>query len=288
VLPPNYESLSAEAKEEILYQAMIATTFKELPSLERVNPLKFVLSHMSRKLGTVGDEAPQGYEKAIHAHGVAAKVRFESEPTSPYTGMFKGAPHGIVRISVTSDPEGKDFAPGLALKLLVDGRPSQNVSFLFKLSGQKDNHNFFANELSNIIPVEFDPKSLFSSTVFSRVSLAPTKLSVKPFAAVDAKGIGEMAPKAPVQVYLVPSQGHQLATAVHDFRDDFLKLPSNSVLYDVYATSDGGANPSHSDSARARRAAAVKIGRLVTSSPFLASSFGDGGLFFRHYRFDDN
>ncbi|HBC17586.1 MAG TPA: hypothetical protein DC022_02250, partial [Alcanivorax sp.] len=54
----------------------------------------------------------------------------------------------------TGDPSDRGFAPGLALKLLVDGKRSENVSALYTLSGQGDNHNIFANELSNYVQAE--------------------------------------------------------------------------------------------------------------------------------------
>ncbi len=286
VLPENYETLSAAEKEDILFARIQDTTFRELPKLKGANPIKFITAHLNLKMDRAGDEAPVGYEKSIHAHGVVARVRFEAEPNSPYSGLFKGAAHGLIRLSVTSDPKGKDFAPGVALKLLVDGQPSRNVSFLYKLSGQKDNHNFFANELSNIIPIQLDPKSIFSSSVFGRVSRNPTKLSVKPFSVQDEKGQTVGNPLSPVQIYLVPNHANDFPAAVHEFRNDLLKLPSGTVLYDVYGTMEGKTDIVRID--EERREGAVKIGRLVTGSAFVASAFGDSRLFFRHAKFEDN
>ena len=286
VLPDNYEALTAAEKEDILYQAMEATIFTKLPALESVSPIKFITAHLNLKLNRVGDEAPAGYEKSIHAHGAAARVKFEAEANSPYTGLFQGVNHGIIRLSVTSDPKGKDFVPGIALKLLIDGQPSRNISALYKLSGQKNNHNFFANELSNIIPIQLDPKSIFSSTIFGRVSLNPTKISVYPLAAIDEKGVAVKAPSAPVQLYFVPNHANDFASADHDFREDLLKIPSGTVIYDVYASPEGGTDISNIN--YERRAKAVKIGRLVSSSAFIASEFGDRRIFFRHYKFEDN
>lgn len=286
VLPANYETLSAAEKEDILFQQIQSTAFKSLPKLESVNPIKFISAHLMLKLDNQSDEAPVGYEKSIHAHGAAARVRFDAEPNSPYSGLFKGVEHGIIRLSVTADPKGKDFAPGVALKLLVDGHHSENVSALYKLSGQKDNHNFFANELSNIIPIQLDPKSIFSSVVFGRVTSNPTKISVKPFAAINQRGEEVKEPSAPVQIYLVPNRANTFATEVHDFRDDLLKIPSGTTLYDVYATREEGSNLSKID--EVRRSKATKIGRLVSNSSFIASDFGDRRLFFSHYKFEEN
>lgn len=285
VLPDDYESFSAEKKADFLFAQFERTRFTKLPALEAVNPLKFLFSHLMTKIDLVSDEAPSGYEKSIHAHGVAAKVAFEADD-NPYTGLFQGAPHGIIRLSLTSDPKGKDFAPGLALKLLVDGQPSRNISALYKLSGQGSNHNFFQNELSNIIPTQIDPKSLFSMGNFGRVTINPTKIAVNPFAAVDAKGEKIDNPNSPVQIYFVPNHKLDMKTSAHDFRDDLLKIPEGTVLYDVYATSETGSNFRTID--EDRRDKAVKIGRLLTRSAFIASDFGDRRLFFRHYRYEDH
>lgn len=284
LLPADYESRSAKEKSDILYMLFQETEFSKLPALKSVNPLKFLFSYLTVKMDRVSDEAPADYEKTIHAHGAVAKVQFEALP-NPYSGLFQGADYGIIRLSVTSDPKGKDFAPGLALKLLVDGKASQNVSALYKLSGQQSDHNFFANELSNIIPTQVDPKSLFSMGNFGRVTRHPTKMSVAPFAAIDAKGQAIENPSAPAQIYFVPRKELAAKSEAHDFRHDLLDIPTDTVLYDVFATAETGTNFQKID--EERRAQAVKIGHLITRSPFIASDFGDRRLFFRHYRYED-
>lgn len=285
ILPDGYEALSAGEKSELLFAQIQATKFAVLPELKSVSPLKFIFSHLLLKMDRVSDEAPSGYEKSIHAHGATAKVELEAIK-NPYTGLFQGAPHGIIRLSVTSDPKGEDFAPGMGLKLLIDGRPSENVSALYKLSGQQSDHNFFKNELSHIIPIQLDLKSIFSMSNFGRVTRNPTKTSVTPFAAVDKLG-GQIAePIAPAQIYFVPNAALAAKSEVHDFREDLLKIPTGSVLYDIYASDERGTNFRNID--EARREKAVKIGRIISRSPFIASDFGDRRLFFRHYRYEDH
>jgi len=39
--------------------------------------------------------------------------------------------------------------------------------------------------------------------------------------------------------------------------------------------------------AQQRRNSAVKIGEMELTSPFIASSFGDNGVFFKHQRSED-
>lgn len=48
-----------------------------------------------------GDTMPTGRPKVTHPQGVTFKVAFRPQPDSPYTGIFRGAQHGIMRISET-------------------------------------------------------------------------------------------------------------------------------------------------------------------------------------------
>src|SRR5690554_8058537 len=75
----------------------------------------------------------------------------------------------------------------MALKLFVDGQPSRNVSALYTLSGQGDNHNFFANELSNYVSPELND-SIGSTILFSLVTTKPTRLMVNDFSEVTQRG----------------------------------------------------------------------------------------------------
>lgn len=285
-LPNDYEERTAAEKEDLLYKQMEATRYSSLPPLQSVNPIKFLMSALQTKMDLARDEAPGDYQKAIHAHAVTARVRFEADPGSPYTGLFQGAGYGILRISITADSKGKDFAPGFALKLLVDGKPSENLSALYMLSGQGSDHNFFAHELSNIIPSETDPKSIFSQSVFKSVSRNPTRISVKPLAAIDQTGQAVDKPQAPVQLYFVPDHANDLPKEAHDFREDFIKIPPGVAIYEVYATDESGDDSGKVD--EERRKGAKRIGRLITKSPFIASEFGDKRIFFRHYNFENN
>ena len=58
---------------------------------------------------------------------------------------------------------------------------------------------------------------------------------------------------------------------MRDFREELSRIPEGAVLYEVWACSAEGAEPRH-------------LGRLKTTSRFVASRWGDEGLFFRHQR----
>ena len=99
--------------------------------------------------------------------------------------------------------------------------------------------------------------------------------------------------KAPTQVYFVPRAEVRslFSTAAHDFRNDLVTLNAGTTLYDVYATSmevKTSIIPSTNRSyAQQRRSSAVKVGELELTSPFIASAFGDSGVFFKHQRSED-
>ena len=67
---------------------------------------------------TEGDELPAGRTKLIHSVGVVGRVVWVSLPTHPYTGIFTGANHGLLRLSLATepDPASATTIPGLALK----------------------------------------------------------------------------------------------------------------------------------------------------------------------------
>ena len=294
-IPSNYESWKAADKQEHLWvNGALRTQYKpgELPALKPVDIGGLISSILWKKVQDRTDVAPAGYEKPIHPYGVMAKVKFNPVAGNPYTGLFQGANSGLLRLSVTGDPADRGFAPGLAWKAFVDGKPSQNVSALYTLSGQGTNYNFFANELSQYVLPEVN-ETLGTTTLFSVVSAKPTKLRLDDMAEVTQTGAAVATPKAPTQIYFVPRAEvkTRFSTAAHDFRNDLLTLPAGTKLYDVYATSmeiKTSIFPSISKNyATQRRNSAVKIGEMELSSAFNASAFGDGGVFFKHQRDED-
>ena len=95
-----------------------------------------------------GDTMPEGRVKMTHPRGVVMKVAFR--PTSHnYTGIFRGAKHGILRVSdvVRTDPEVPQTSPGFGIKFLRDGMDSADGVAMFSLDGQSS-FNFFENRWS--------------------------------------------------------------------------------------------------------------------------------------------
>ena len=294
-IPADYESWPAANKQENLWvngalRTQIAAD--KLPALEPVNVGGLISSILWKKVQDRTDVAPADYQKPLHAHGVMAKVKFAAVPGNPYTGLFQGADSGLLRLSLTGDPADRGFAPGLAWKAFVDGKPSENVSALYTLSGQGTNYNYFANELSQYVVPEVN-ESLGTTILFSAVSAKPTLLKLNDMAEVSQKGVAVATPKAPTQIYFVPRAElkNRFSSAAHDFRTDLLTLTAGTTLYDVYATSmeiKTSIIPSISRTyASQRRNSATKIGEMQLTSPMIASTFGDSGVFFKHQRNED-
>lgn len=294
-IPAEYDNWDACSKQDLLWtNGVLRTEYDsgELPAIPEVDIGGLISGVIRDKVEYVGDVAPVGHAKPIHPHGVMAKVAFNSTGNHPYTGVFKGNECGLLRLSVTGDPADRGFAPGFAWKTLIDGKPSENISALYTLSGQDTNHDFFANELSNYVSLESN-STLGSSLLFSFVTAKPTLVMANAMAATDSNGNEEANAVSPTQVYFVPTAEVQglFDTAEHDFRDDLMSLPEGTKLYDVYAT-DMEIKSSVWKSKQARlqnerRADAVKVGELVMDSNFAASQFGDSGVFFKHERYED-
>lgn len=292
-LPTDYESWPAAQKQDFIWnQKILQSKYDELPPLKKIDVTGLFLTLLKIKMDRLSDEAPPQWKKAIHAHGSVAKVKFVPTSNTPFTGLFKGVDYGLLRLSVTGDPADRGFAPGLALKLFVDGQPSENVSALVSLSGQGKNYNFFAHEFSNIVPEEKSLGPKFINLIFRRVSKYPRRLYLQGFGEIDQKGHKESVPYYPERIFLVPNSKIQFAESPpHDFRHDFATIEPGTLLFSVYgvAPNQGGdevtAGTTDDIEQPAYRQKAQLMGTLETTSKFIASFYGDSRLFFRHQRF---
>jgi hypothetical protein len=276
----SYESHAGCAKQEYLWQAgILASRYPKLPSLQSGHGWRdFVdLAGSALSLNTsfdhISDQMPRNRLKVIHAYGSVAPVSYEADVDSPYTGLF-GEPVvcGLARLSLAGDPKRIGFTPGMALKLFVDGRPSVNLHVMNSLNGQGSDQNFFAHDFTNQIPRPSGAVLRLAEAYFATAKPVPTQLSVDHVARLGAEGLDVESPSAPSQLFFVPGAGVATrSTTTEDFRDELAGLPETTVLYEVWATAGDRDEPRH-------------IGRVVTRGHFVASRWGDEGLFFRHNR----
>ena len=306
-LPKEYESLSGCSKQDLLWTEIKKTKHSVLPDYAKIQfwtPFQIANQKLSQKMNYHSDivpTSPKKWIKHLHRRGSVAKIKFIPVNTN-FTGVFKGAECGFLRLSLTYKPLEKKgflsergFAPGLALKLFRDQKPSANISALYSLSGQEQNYNFFENALSNIVPIGDSYGEQLIHTIFSRVTKYPEQLSASDFSKIDQFGLNVKEPKSPKQIFFVPTAEirKKYSKKKHDPREDFLKIPSGNTVYKVYAVSESIEKNFNYYYYKAedrkiflKKENREQIGSIVTTSDFINSSFGDDKLFFKHEKVD--
>jgi hypothetical protein len=286
----NYSVLSACEKQAILWDHIVGTEHQTLPEMSALGPKEFVymtLQKIQRKKDYDSDFSPAGWQKYLHKRGAIAKVAITKKGDHPYTGVFEGAECALLRLSLTYKPSNKKaVAPGLALKVLRDNMSSANVSALYSIDGQGFNYNFFANDLSNIAPKTEQRLPKLMHLLFRKVTRYPEELLVDDFAKYSEHGEKVESSKAPRQIFFVPNKDLKFSAAPHEVRSDFLTIPSGTLIYTVYALSDKYRDHNYDaykdDDIKGFLANSVAIAEIHSTSEFIASEFGDVGIFFKH------
>ncbi|MBO9667279.1 MAG: hypothetical protein J7501_10760 [Bdellovibrio sp.] len=287
--PAQYESLKACDKQNVLWNEIQKTVYKDLPDYRALG-LRQIIGLSQQEISIKGqhlsDFAPKGWTKFLHGRASIAKIKVVPV-TNKYSGMFQGVDCGLLRLSLTSEvTSSRPVAPGLALKVLRDGTYSTNISALVSLDGQGQDFNFFKYPMSNIVPIGTSFGQKIVHKIFLNASPYPEELAIKEFSEMDQKGHRVANPLSPRQVFFVPAKNLYFSSQEHDVRNDFAKVPTNTVIYQVRAVSDKFKNFDYSkyqpETVQAMLTDSEHIADIVTTSEFLSSSFGDDGIFFRH------
>ena len=284
----SYEVLTGCEKEEILESYVKGSVYTTKPSWsgkEVAGIFTFVgpREENGRKFLNVSmehasDITPPNREKLVHTYGSVAAVRFVRDPNSTFTGVLAGAECGIFRAAPGAGPSKNRLVPGIALKFLVDGKPSVNIFALYTAEGQ-EGVNYFKNTLSNFLAPPVTNISKFLTSRFNLASKDGTKVHAGHLARVQSNGrsVKESDVRAAEQLYFVPNTEKLAFSDVpvpnHDYRDDLESIPVGTKLYDVYGRVAGA-----SENER------TLIGYIETKTKFLSSEFGDKRLFFKHQR----
>jgi hypothetical protein len=287
-----WQGQSASAKQDAIWEAVQATARSTGSWPSTLSLLQLFIESMDTTFDTVADDLPmQGLgglwhrTKLIHSVGAIAKVRWESNDNSTalgYTGIFKGAENGFVRMSAAKKPEpatARSFVPGVGIKFLRSGVKSANFVAMDSLRGQPS-WNFFAHDLTNHAPnlpnsAGFAEKKLKST--FATASHYPVFVGLSDFASYDENGMEE-SPRFPFRLIFHPRSDLRSRFGDRAPRDGDEYVSQLSSLeegtsYDIYAEDQPTVNP-------------VLIGRLVFTSAPTPSSFSDETLFFQHQRFE--
>jgi len=304
---PEYVAMSAKDKEARLLELMRQSEYQEFPNdwigILTANKALAWTAHN----GTIGetfdrysDEYMTEHAKIIHTHGSVASVRLVPLPSAAHmSGLFRGAPHGVIRLSLVKDPKepcygvpftSGCFTPGIALKMLRNGTYSSNLIAMNLLGDDNDDYNFFSKPLKTWVPLPTGLGASVVNTIFSYAAEAPHHLGNWQFAREGSDDEKVDIAKVPSNVYFVPDRGltHRFESSAHEFRDDLAELPVNTTLYDMVVTpSDKPCLCDNEPCADVTQCDGhVVIAKVVTTSRFIASSYGDNRLFFNHARFN--
>lgn len=288
-IPENYESLSACQKQDFLWNEAEVTAYQELPPYQKFGFFQLVklsLQSIATKGNLHSDVSPKGWKKYLHRRGALAKVKIVAR-SKKYSGIFQGAECALLRLSLTYKVKGaRPFAPGLALKVLRDGVPSANISALVSLDGQDKDYNFFKNPMSNIVPTGNSLGQKLVHKIFRKVTKYPEELLASDMALVNALGEKSQPVVSPRQIFFVPGPGLNVSSEPHDVREDFVRIPKETLIYKIYAVSEKHKDFQYSEYTDAKVSEFLKdsehVADIVTTSEFVTSQFGDEGIFFRH------
>lgn len=142
---PEYESQSAACKEEMIWERCLEDD-RTQEWFDGIAQLPIFTQDIQVTFDWEGDAMPEGRLKIVHAQGTVTRINYQSIGDHPYTGIFKGAQHGIMRISEVSrtNPSVIRTSPGFGIKFLRDGMTSANGFGMFSFAGQPS-FNFLTN-----------------------------------------------------------------------------------------------------------------------------------------------
>ncbi|OWA52702.1 hypothetical protein BV898_17148 [Hypsibius exemplaris] len=276
VLPRNYQSLSAQAKQTLQWNQILESQYRfdQLPALSSShrpdnltllgNPTYLATSFLHK-----GDEMPGTRRRmTMSPVGVICKVSFRTfrNSTSRFTGLFHSGGIGVIRLALhlsrTSTvreigDRATDFAPTAVMKIYIDGEPSRNFHYIKDMVGQGANRNYFLNNMSNIAGRRPDESPVILEAFMRTIALLPGDALSRPSspynlglyeqAAVYSNGttVTDGRVVAPWEEILVPNPRLAIPPdSANDFRVDVNRVVTvGSVLYTVHARrwpDDGG------------------------------------------------
>lgn len=276
-----YQSKTAEEKRDLIWKQIHASRWDKLPPLDGtgwaslLTNLRAALT-LSPTMDLSSDVLPKGRVKFIHAYGLVGAVQWlpNISEKPEFTGIFSQETLGLIRLSIAADPKRVSFTPGLALKLMIDGKPSLNVLAMPSLDGQGENQNFFAFPFTTHIEEPQNPVLKVLSWWFNQTEHEPNKLPVDQLAAITPSGRPVLDAKAPKILEFVPDAtlaNRYSANSDQDYRINLGQI-NPGRLFTVYGKSDLNSSQR------------VLLGELILEAPMIASEFGDKQLFFRHMR----
>jgi len=279
VSSPAYLSLSAKEKADRLWSNCLddSTSAPWFSSLDQ--GVKLISESMCPVFRTPGDELPDQGDgttraKVIHTVGTVGRVEWRDLGGHNYSGIFKGAQHGLVRLSLALEPDTEKLntAPGMGLKFLRDGVDSANLVAMYSVDGQ-ESWNFFKNDFSNHIPdISFGKKATLG-VKFATATRNIRQVGISDWGKYGENGAETQNPSFPYRLRFHPTGDISFPdTYVRPNTEDLVTIPSGSVLYQVFAL----------DAPEKLGGGEKRIADLVLTSEVVTSKWGDQHLFIRH------
>ena len=218
---PEYQAQSAYCKQQMIWKRVIQNRTPERFFVG--NEFQgFFNQDMNLSFDTVSDTMPTGRIKRTHPVGTTTLMEFIPAPDTPYTGIFKGAKHAVMRISefALTTPEMPKTAPGHGMKFLRDGMASANWFCMFAFDGQPS-FNFFRNRWTNILK-EMDNECARETIGkhLAEVTDFTGAMSVMELAEFDQYGNKEYEPHWPFMIEVEP---YDVYGWTDKFQNDFLE-----------------------------------------------------------------
>lgn len=279
VFPPDggFESKSAAEKQQLL----LSKVYQDTTPNSYPGTLSVLTGILGESVWTSfdagGDVFPHdGRTKYIHSVGVVGGIRFVSNGNHPYKGLFQGAEHGVVRFSSAKEPSDVGFTPGMGIKFLRDGRPSANFVAMYTLDGQPcEDTNFFQHEWSNHIPLTDNFGLKIIAAKFWQATYCPLKVGISDLASPEDQQAAQ-AGTFPFQLIFAPKTSSDC-----DCQDyagclqNLQNIPEGTDIFEVFALESPGADRQ-------------SIGTITLTSPLKTGKFGDGELYYRHQRMEED
>lgn len=223
--------------------------------------------------------------KYIHSVGVVGKVKFVSSGKHPFTGMWEGSQHGLIRLSSAAEPsDSQPLAPGIALKLLRDGVEAADLVAMYGVNGTPGDWNFFEKDFSNHIGAADGTALKAVAAKFATETDWIQSVGLSNFGICDESGKFNSAPVFPFKMRFHPNDAvrHLIPNTKPDdymaYTSQLEQVPANSAVYDVYGQ----------DAPWELGGAEHFMGTIVLDGSFTKSKWGDEHLFFRHQLSSDD
>ena len=178
----------------------------------------------------------------------------------------------------------RSFTPGIGVKLFIDGHPSVNTVAMHSLKGQGDDCNVFSESNDNPASAEFAGLPMrilyyfFKRTADALKADAPRMewfyMPFDEWGRWRADGTEESEVHCPYGVSFAPAEAQTSRDKTPDFRLKLRQIEAGTRLFRVMAFD--------ANEAKAQK----HIGDMISTTPFVASSYGDQKLFFQHLKGD--